>query len=145
MFRSRCTLFTSRTSPRPLPGSTPWTRRWICRRSDWTRCGAGRSLANPSCPPRLAGGPSSTDDRALSGEGFDHRFAEFVQRVRRGEISEPHVEPLNALTGQAGEMSGQFVGVTTDQARPEIAEPSGAHLAHHVRVAALTHKTDHLL
>ena len=37
---------------------------------------------------------------ALSRESLDHRFAEFVQRFRCGEIGEPDIETLNALTGQ---------------------------------------------
>src|ERR1700730_12907643 len=100
----------------PSRGSTPWTRQWTCRRSGCTRCGAARSPVSPSCPTRPAAVPLSVNDGPLLREWFDHRFAEFVQRFRCGEVSEPDVEPLNALTGQITEMSGQFVGIATNKA-----------------------------
>ena len=65
---------------------------------------------------RHAAVPLSVNDRAAIAGTFDYRFAEFVQRFRGGKISEPDIEPLNALTGQFTEMSGQFVGIATNQA-----------------------------
>src|SRR5580693_855230 len=133
-------------SPKPWRGLTPWTRRSTCRRSGCTRCGEGPLPASPLCPPRLAGGPHSTDKRTgLSREGFDHRFAEFVERFRDGEIGEPDIEPLDALVSQAGEMSDQLVGVSAHQSGAEIAEPPGAHLSHGVGVAVLANEAHHLL
>ena len=79
---------------------------------------AARSRASPSCPTRLAAVPLSVNEPGpLSRERLDHRFAEFVQRFRGGEISEPDIEPLDPLTGQITEMSDQLVGVAADQAR----------------------------
>jgi hypothetical protein len=68
-----------------------------------------------------------------------------VYGVGNGEVGEPYVEPLDPLGGKTREVSDQLVGITADQPRPQVAEPSGAHLADGVRIATGPGETDHLL